>query len=296
MPTTVSASFDELSKRLNISDRQETIVSNCRKNVIAKIENKISLHTEQSSKLIGSYDRDTLIRYLSEGDVDLMIILHYGKNKDWDTNEGTAKVLARFKDILKEAYPNTDCSIDRNCVTMKLSEFRLDVVPAFRMTDESYKIPDTYRSKWLATDPVKFADEITRINTNMNGIFVPLVKMLKAWNRNSSKRLRGFHLECMLVRHYKGYTQDYSYASTLSAFFSNLPTYISEPSYDPIKGDRVDLYLDNKSLNYDREDFIKRAKQAASLAKEAYEDSKDYPALAMGNWKKLLGEFFPTYG
>jgi hypothetical protein len=296
MATTVKESFKQFATNLNITDRQETVVSNCRKNVVEKIGNKISLHPDQSSKLIGSYDRDTIIRYLKDGDVDVMMVLHYGNNKDWDTDDGAAKALNRFKEILKDAYPDTECNVDRNCVTMKLSQFRLDVVPAFKFNDGSYTIPDTHRGKWLKTNPVKFADEVTRINKNMNSIFVPLVKMLKGWNKTLSKPLRGFHLECMLINHYKNYTQDYSYESTLNVFFSKLPSYLSAASYDPISGDQVDLYLDNKSLGYNREDFVKRATKAAALAKEAHEDCEKYPSVAIGEWKDLLGEFFPAYG
>ena len=106
MATTVKESFRQFASNLNITDRQETIVSNCKKNLVEKIGDKLSLYTEQRSKLIGSYDRDTLIRYLSEGDVDVMVVLHYSDNKHWDNDEGAAKVLNRFKTILEEAYDN----------------------------------------------------------------------------------------------------------------------------------------------------------------------------------------------
>lgn len=296
MATTIIESFRQFSSNVNISDRQGEAVSNCRKNVVNKIKDKLSLHPDQQSKLIGSYDRDTLIRYLTEGDVDVMIILHYKNNEDWDNNEGVSKSLNKFKSILAEAYPKTECRVDRNCVTMKLSQFRLDVVPAFRLNDGSYNIPDTYRGKWLITNPVKFADEITRINKNMDGDFIPLIKMVKAWNREFSNQLRSFHIECMMVDHYKNYMQAYTYDSMLRVFFSKLPSYLNVAAIDPISGDRVDLYLDNDSIGNSRKTFVDRAKKASSLSEKAYQDSEKYPATAIGEWKDLLGEFFPAYG
>lgn len=296
MATTVKASFAEFASRLNITDRQETIVSNCRNNVVSKLSEKLTLHSEQPSKLIGSYDRDTLTRYLSKGDVDVMVVLHHGENKEWDNKEGATKALNRFKTILQDAYPDTPCGIDRNCVTMELSQFRLDVVPAFRWDSGHYTIPDTYRGDWLKTDPVKFSDEVTRINKNMQGDFVPLVKMIKGWNREYSKRLRGFHIECMMLNHYKNYAQTYTYDSMVKVFFSNLPSYLSTATYDPISGDRVDLYLDNEGLGNKRNDFVARANKAAAAAKEAYDDTEKYPSVAIGEWKELMGEFFPAYG
>lgn len=295
MATTIKESFHQFSRNLNISDRQESRVSICRTNVVKKIGDKISLYTNQPSKLIGSYDRDTLTRYLIERDVDVMVVLHYGNNKNWNNADGVQKVLNRFKTILNEAYPKTVCLIDRNCVTMKLSQFSLDVVPAFKFKSGFYTIPDTYRRKWLRTDPVRFASEITRINKNMNGSFIPLIKMIKGWNREFKNQLRSFHLECMLINHYKKYTKFYTYDSMLNIFFSKLPLYLDAATYDPISGDRVDFYLDNKSLGNKREVFVERAKEAASLAKEAFNDSENYPEVSITEWKELFGEFFPAY-
>jgi hypothetical protein len=296
MAKTISESFQQFASNLNISDRQETLVSICRKNVVDKIANKLILHSEQPSKLIGSYDRNTLIRYLYEADVDVMVVLHYGENKHWDNDEGVLKVLSSFETIIEESYPDTECQIDRNCVTMKLSQFRQDVVPAFKFQEGYYTIPDTHRGKWIQTDPVGFAEEITRINKNMDGDFVPLIKMIKGWNREYSKRLRSFHLECIMVNHYRKYDKSYTFDSMAKVFFANLPDYISSAVYDPITMDRVDLYLDNSSLNNKRDDYIERAKKTSKLAEEAYQDSEKYPSVAMDEWKKIFGEFFPAYG
>ena len=78
---------------------------------------------------------------------------------------------------------------------------------------------------------------------NMNGSFIPLIKMVKAWNRHQNNILRGFHIECLMQSHYKKYAQDYTYHSTLKVFFNALGNYLSSPAYDPITGDRVDYYL-----------------------------------------------------
>lgn len=225
-----------------------------------------------------------------------MVVLHYGNNKEWDDKAGVEKSLNRFKTILQDAYTDTPCSIDRHCVTMKLSQFRLDVIPAFRFDAGYYKIPDTYRGQWLKTDPLAFAAEITRINKNMGGDFVPLIKMIKGWNREQTKPLRGFHLECIMVRHYQAYAQSYTYDSMVKVFFANLATYINEASYDPVTNDRVDLYMDNNSLGYNRAQSVKRAEKASELAQEAFNDGQKYPSVAIKEWKELLGEFFPAYG
>jgi hypothetical protein len=294
--TTIKESFRQFAENLNITDRQTATVSNCHKNVVGALSKKLTLHTDQPSKLIGSYDRDTLTRYLKEGDVDLMVVLSYRDNQQYDSKEGVSNVLARFKAILKEAYADTESVIDRNCVSMKLAQFKLDVVPAFKYDTGAYSIPDTYRGQWLETNPVKFAERVTEINKNMGGSFVPLIKMIKGWNRAYAKRLRGFHIECMMINHYKGYTESYTYDSMVKVFFSKLPEYLNDPSYDPTSGDRVDLYLDNDSLGYSRSTIVSRAKTTYEKALEAYEDAAKYPSVSISEWKAIMGEFFPAYG
>jgi hypothetical protein len=295
MATTIKESFKEFASNVNITERQGTVVANCKANVIKKIKAKLDLHSEEA-RVIGSWDRDTLTRYLSEGDVDVMVILHFGKNKGWNTANGTAQVLQRFKAILDEAYPNTPCGVDRHCVTMQLNEFRLDVVPAFSLNSGGYTIPDTYRKEWIATDPITFATNMTDVNKRMDGYFIPLVKMVKAWNREVGKPLKGFHLECMMYERYKGYDKAYTYNSMLPLLFEALPEYVAAACYDPVTGDRVDGYLGADAPGSDRRKAINKAEKAAECAREAFDDEGKYPITAIKEWKELLGEFFPAYG
>ena len=217
MATAIKESFRQLAGNLNITDRQTNIVTNCKNNVVTKIGREISLHPQQA-RLIGSWDRDTLTRYLHEGDVDVMVVLHYSRNEAWYCAEDARNVLVRFKRILDASFPITPCNVDQNCVTMKLKEFRLDVVPAIFWNDGSYRIPDTHLRRWLVTNPIAFADGITAINRNMQGAFVPFVKMVKDWNRAAGWPIRSFHLECLLYYHCMTWSQAYSYSSMVAGF------------------------------------------------------------------------------
>lgn len=295
MATTIKSAFREFATNLNITDRQTAIVTNCKNNMVAKLGAELKLHDEKA-RVIGSWDRDTLTRYLSEGDVDVMVILHYGENKHWDSGDGASRALARFKQILDGAYPKTPCRVDQHCVTMRLTEFRLDVVPAFRFNDGSYSIPDTHARRWIRTNPIAFADSITTINKNMDGTFVPLIKMVKGWNREAGWPIKSFHLECMLHKHYRFYTTSYTYSSTLKVFLEALPGYLAAECFDPVTGERVDEYLDGGGFITKRARAITKAKAAAEAAGQAYGSEEWFERTAIGQWKALLGEFFPTYG
>lgn len=54
------------------------------------------MHSEES-KVIGSWDRHMLTRYLAEGDADVMVILDYSRHKDWGTGDGSVKCLYKFR-------------------------------------------------------------------------------------------------------------------------------------------------------------------------------------------------------
>lgn len=295
MATTITQSFKDYSSNLEITDRQESLVSTAQKNVVDAIGNEITLYSGEESQLIGSWDRNTLTRYLSEGDVDVMVVMNYGSNKNWNTPSGAVACLDKFKDILDKTYPNTTKRRDENCITLQFSEFRLDVVPAFKYKGGYYSIPDTSKSAWVQTNPIAFAKLITDVNKQMNGRFIPLIKMVKGWNREVGWVIRSFHLECMMYAHYKNYTQGFTYPSMLKVFFDKLPEYLNHYCYEPVRGERVDSYMAGEDLKT----AINKAKRAAEKSKKAMEYEESYPntpKYAIEEWEDLLGEFFPAYG
>jgi hypothetical protein len=292
--TTITQAFREYAANLELPDRQQALVSDRRTNVVRALRNTLSLHNEES-RVIGSWDRHTLTRYLSEGDVDVMVILHYGNNKQWDSPMGTISALDRFRSILDVAYPYTTKRRDRNCITMSFSEFRLDVVPAFKHDHGYYRIPDSVRRRWVPTNPIAFADRLTAVNRVMDGSFIPVIKMAKGWNREVGWPIRSFHLECLLHNHFRHYAQAYTYPFMLKMFFGDLAANLAIRCYDPVQGDQVDAYLDEGGRRT-RSGAISKARAAANAAEEAYNDQDRYPSVAVNEWKALLGEFFPAYG
>ena len=131
MAKTVTQAFADFKANLDITDWQAGLVSTRRQNVVSALGKELWLHSE-GAKVIGSWDRHTLTRYLKEGDVDVMVALDHSRHSDWHTGEGSVKALDRFKGILDAAFPQTEKRRDRNCITMRFSEFRLEVVPAFK--------------------------------------------------------------------------------------------------------------------------------------------------------------------
>src|SRR5690606_18210906 len=61
-----------------------------------------------------------------------------------------------------------------------------DAVPAIEL-DDCYEIPDRILGRWIKTDPEIHAEKATAKNRELSGKWVPLVKMLKRWNRSAGK-------------------------------------------------------------------------------------------------------------
>lgn len=74
--------------------------------------------------------------------------------------------------LTSQKIATTEMRRDRNCITMKLSEFSLDIVPAFSYTDGSFTIPDSIDKVWLKTNPIKRKNHLRKI---LKGLEILLV-------------------------------------------------------------------------------------------------------------------------
>ncbi len=76
----------------------------------------------------------------------------------------------------------------------------MDVVPIiapYGMEGPLY-IPDRKLEKWLETNPPVHTSWTTEVNTSSNGVFKPLVKLMKWWRREQptvNKKPKGFVIE-----------------------------------------------------------------------------------------------------
>ena len=89
-----------------------------------------------------------MIAPLKEADVDIFVVLdpqYYSSDQN-----GPANLLDRVKRVLKKSYAETtDISRNGQAVTIKFSDFCVDVVPAFYRTGGGYLIPDSVLKRWI---------------------------------------------------------------------------------------------------------------------------------------------------
>ena len=66
------------------------------------------------------------------------------------------------------------------------------------MSGGDYEIPDKVTGTWIKTNPEKHKEQATAKNKELDGRWVPLVKMVKGWNRANGKPIKpSFLVEVM---------------------------------------------------------------------------------------------------
>jgi hypothetical protein len=287
MAKTIDEGFKKLRSSLEITDLQEETVSTRQTNVRKALEDDFEIH---ESFLTGSYRRNTMIAPLSQADVDVCVILHSKYYKE----NGQSALLQSVKRALKKTYPTTpDISPNGQAVTITFTDFKVDVVPTFNRNGGGFLIPDANRSMWLPTDPKKHVELWTASNKAHNGDLVPLLKMIKAWNR-SRNLFRSFHLEVI------------AYTVLNGVKISDLPSgarFVFDKAREKIKVKLADPagYSDDVGAHVNTEaemdKLIKRLQWAYDTAKaaEACASSGDIKG-AFEKWTLIFKDYFPPYG
>jgi hypothetical protein len=238
-----------------------------------------------------------MIAPLKEADVDIFIVLDpkYFYHYDNGQNGGQAGLLDLVKRTLRKTYTRTpDISRNGQAVTIRFEDFIVDVVPGFNRKGGGYLIPNSITQSWISTDPKKHVEIFSQANSSHNGDLIPLIKMIKGWNRNSGKYFRSFHLEVMILQILNGVTIS-DFPSGVRFFFDKARFYVTKQNPDPVGyGGDVGSYLNTQE----------KIQEAASKFQLAYERalkaedyaSKGYIKDAIDMWVKIFGDYFPAYG
>jgi hypothetical protein len=287
MAKTITEAFEKLRSNLEITGLQEETVSTRQQNVRDALEDDFTI---LDSFLTGSYRRSTMISPLKEADVDIFIVL----DPSYYSDGGQTKLLKSVKTALRKTYPKTpDISPDGHAVTITFTDFKVDVVPSFYRKGGGYLIPDTQLGRWLATDPKKHVEIWSTANKAHKGAFVPLIKMLKGWNKSRSV-LRSFHLETLALSVLENVTIC-DFPSGVRFVFDKARDKISKNLPDPAG------YNDDVAAHVNTQDaidkIVKRLAWAYERAVEAERlAAKDKLESAFAKWESIFKDYFPAYG
>ena len=287
MATTIAAGFQQLKRNLEITGLQTATVSTRQTNVRAAVAKGFDV---LSSFVAGSYARSTIISPLKESDIDLFIVLQSKYFKTYTP----AQLLDSVRTVLKREYPETP-KISRNgqAVTITFTDFMVDVVPSYNRQGGGYLIPDSYADALISTDPEIHKTHMTNENKAHNGDLVPLVKMIKGWNRCINGAFVGFYLELMTAEVLKDVTIS-NYSSgvrfVLEKGVQRVKTKISDPS-------GYGGYINPIGNLSKVEDAVSRFTTAYNRAVKAEQFEKSGRTdLAFAEWRKIVPRYFPAYG
>lgn len=293
MAKTIVEAFRTFKANLEITSLQVDTVSTRQQNVREAVKKGLDVI---DSFLTGSYSRHTLIAPLKQTDIDVIVILDSKYFHNYNgTNGGQAGLLDMLKRVLKKTYPTTpDISRNGQAVTIQFTDFAIDVVPAFNRQGGGYLIPNSITQSWLSTDPKQHVQIWSAANQSHVGDLVPLIKMLKAWNRSTSSFLRSFHLETMGLQILNNVTIS-DFPSGARYVFDKGREYVTKKNPDPAGyGDDVGAYLNTED----------KVKNAVSRFETAYtrtlkaEDfaHRGYVSDSVNMWRMVFGDYFPAYG
>lgn len=293
MATTIPQAFLGLKANLEITGLQKTIVATRQTNVRAVLEAGLEV---EDSFLTGSYSRNTMIAPLKEADVDVFVVLparyfHHYQNQ----NGGPAGLLDFVKRTLLKTYTRTpDIGRNGQAVTIRFDDFVVDVVAGIRRQGGGFLIPNSITQQWLSTDPKRHVDIMTAANQQHRGELVPLVKMIKGWNRSSGDDFRSFHLEVLTLQILQNVNIT-DYSSGVRYVFDKARTLVTQQNADPAGyGGDVGGYLNTQEKVREAVTKLQTAYDRAIRAEESARRGMNRDAI--DTWKRVFGDYFPAYG
>ena len=220
--------------------------------------------------VVGSVAKRTQIDRPTGNDIDVEFVLSRDRHGDWLTQtNGPRNCLTKVRETLSTdpRFSNIDLSVDRNTVTAQFGRSRVDVIPAFRHPDGGVLIPDTSGGqKWIRTNPRLSKRILEEKDHRWGGQVTQTVRIAKAW----SDRHRGpssVHVEAMVQDYFdhKPQNGDNSSRTNVLEFFTRLPWYFQNYSYEPTYHQRVDAYLTPE----ERTRMIAKAERTAAKVRKA---------------------------
>lgn len=287
--------FEKFRKKLELSDTESKDASRRQTEVRECIRSGFVVRTDFLS---GSYRRHTKTKPLK--DVDVMFVL--GEDEKWRRGKPAGEMLQTFEKCLKKTFTESgQTEICRRAVTVVFEKsyypddhegkvMSIDAVPAFEAGRDIYEIPDKLIGNWIKTNPKKHMEQATEKNKDLDGCWVPLVKMAKGWNRANGKPIKPSFLVEVIA---EGLAEApfSTYPNEVRNLFAAMEANVSVAWADPAGlGPPVSDQMTAELVKSARK-ALQEAQRKAALAMRAEETGRQGEALRI--WREVLGEYFP---
>ena len=286
--------FEKFRKKLELGETESKDASRRQTDVRECIRNGFKIKTDFLS---GSYRRHTKTKPLK--DVDVMFVL--GDDEKWRREKPPIEMLQAFEKCLKNTFGADQTELCRRAVTVTFEKnyypddhdgkvLSIDAVPAFEAGKDVYEIPDKVTGKWIKTNPKKHMEQATEKNSELDGRWVPLVKMAKGWNRANGKPIKpSFLVEVMAEGLVEAPFSTYpnEVRNLFAAMEANVGSSWPDPAgLGPPVSDQMTAELATAARK-----ALQEAQRKAALAMRAEETARQGEALQI--WREVLGDYFP---
>lgn len=288
MTLTTAQAFAQFLEDITATDYQKTSIINGRKKTVDdRLTEKFPASSDMPySKgiLMGSAKKNTIIRPLDDVDV-LAVFSNVNKawDKYWNDSHG---FIYRIRDAYNGVSIQQVGTRGQAVRVFYDGGGHVDVAPVFYKGDDVYHLPDG-SGGWLLTAPTVANDWFDDRHKVLSYQLAPIVRLLKAWNRAHSKRLRSFHLETMAATTFSGLGSNHREA--LQKFFGWASGHLDVD--DPGgPGGTLSSYL-SWTERQAVLDALRAAEDRATKAIDA--ESRGDHAEAKRLWRIILGSSFP---
>lgn len=290
---TTEEAFEKFRQRLELSEteRQNTIKRHNEVRDVIRADFSVD-----RDLLTGSYKRHTKTKPLK--DVDVFFVLSQ-EERDKYRSKPPADLINAFVKSLRAVYGEAAVEPGRRCATVRFDRnttdeegkvLSIDAVPAFVVGD-CYEIPDRVRGDWVKTDPEIHMRQATAKNKELGGKWVPLVKMIKRWNRSADKAIKpAFLIEVMM----QGLVDApfTTYPSEVRRFFAAALDGLDRQWPDPAGyGPPISEQMTPQLIAVAKEK-LRQAEMKAALAVRLEKQGKQGESIQL--WREIMGRFFPT--
>ena len=289
---TTTQAFEKFRQNLELSDTEAKDAQRRHTDVRASIAADFAIARDFLS---GSYARHTKTKPLK--DVDVMFVL--AETERWRRDKPPIDTLQAFEKTLKKSYSSDQVGMGRRSVSVEFEKsnysddhpgkvLSIDAVPALPCP-AGYEIPDKVTGTWIKTNPETHSAQTTAKNKALGGSWVPLVKMLRGWNRNHGKPIQpSFLVEVMAEGLVVAPFSDYP--NEARNFFAAAAATIGNVWNDPAGlGPPVSDQMTPALVAAARTALLE-AERLATLAFR-YEQSNQGEALR--TWRQIFGPYFP---
>ena len=289
---------------------------------IAKKLNKhyYELEKDTSSHLyiVGSVGRGTAIK--GSSDLDIIFDLPDSIYKQFDAYQtnGQSALLQDVKDVLKERYPNTTMKGDGQVVVIEFAKYTVELVPAFKQSDDRFKYPDTHDGgSWKYTDPISEQDECSACNDRSTGAYFNFCHLIRKWKNQIGLEFGGLLIDTLIYNHFSN-KEDYSnstyddYLTILKDIFSFFKNQDKDQNYWLAVGSKQQVHntangafvSKAKSAYSKLNDAILKGKGTADVLKELFGADtfksasnlvlKEFCASSFNNTEQFIENLFPV--